>query len=165
MAISKQEKHPGGRPPKFKTEAELKKAVDKYFNDCDNRTVTVIKYGKKIKLPNPRPYTMSGLALALGMDRVSLVNYGKKDEFFNTVREAKIKCQQFAEEHLFTPGVAQGVIFNLKNNHVGWKDESVVVDEKKLSLEDSKGKKMSLEQLQEHFKNLFAQKNAKNKAR
>lgn len=158
------DKNKGGRPLKFKTEADLKKAVKKYFKDCDNRKITVIKYGKKIKLPNPRPYTMSGLALALGMDRISLINYGKREEFFNTVREAKIRCQQFAEEHLFVPGVAQGVIFNLKNNHA-WKDESTVIDESKTTIEDSKGKKMSLEQLQDHFKNLFAQKNGNNKTR
>lgn len=154
----------GGRPLKFKTEAELRKVINKYFDDCDNRTMTIIKYDKEMKIPNPRPYTMSGLALAIGVDRDSLLRWSKDERFYGTVREAKRKCQQFAEEHLFVPGVAQGVIFNLKNNH-GWKDESTVIDEKKVSLEDSKGKKMSLEQLQEHFKNLFAQKNAKDKTR
>lgn len=165
MAVPNKNTHPGGRPLKFKTEADLKKAIDKYFKDCDSRTVTVIKYGKKIKLPNPKPYTMTGLAMAIGIDRQTLLRWSKVDKFCRTVREARMRCQEFAESHLFTPGIAQGVIFNLKNNHPGWKDESVVIDETKVSLEDSKGKKMSLEQLQEHFKNLFAQKNAKDKAR
>lgn len=155
---------PVGRPLKFKTQKDLQKAIDQYFAKCDNAKISILKYEKVIEIPNPQPYTTTGLALAIGVDRKTLLNYGRKEQFFHTVRTAKQKVEECAERHLFVPGIASGVQFNLKNNH-GWKDETTVIDEKKVSLEDSKGKKMSLEQLQEHFKNLFAQKNAKDKAR
>jgi hypothetical protein len=96
-----------GRPPKFKTAEEMQEVVDAYFNDCDT---------------NEEPYTITGLALALDMTRESLVNYENRDEFFSTVKRAKLKCQNYAEKFLYSGKNATGAIFNLKNNY-GWKDK------------------------------------------
>src|SRR5690606_10987092 len=119
----------GGRPLKFKTKEELQNAIDAYFEKCDNHSVIEYRYGKKVKVSDPHTYTMSGLALALNVDRTTLVQYSKREEFFDTIREAKLRCQEYAERHLFKPGLAHGVIFNLKNNHANWKDESTVIEE------------------------------------
>jgi len=103
-----EEKNVGGRPPLYSSVEELDKAIEKYFNDC-----------KKDK----RPYTMSGLAYALGMDRRTLINYGKDDRFFHSIKRAKEFVEQSLEERLIsTSGVATGIIFNLKNNY-DWKDK------------------------------------------
>ena len=96
---------------KYKTEEQLKKGIDSYFKDCDKRKA---------------PYTMSGLALALGVDRITLINYGKRDLFFTLIKDAKDKVQKQLEENaLSNKSNATFTIFNLKNNY-GWTDEQKV---------------------------------------
>jgi hypothetical protein len=115
-----------GRPLKFKTAEELENAIRSYFDYCDERVdIRLDKNGEIVEIPNPRPYTISGLAYYLGTSRQTLINYEQKDEFFDTIRAAKSKIEMFVEESLWTPKVAQGVIFNLKNNF-GWVDKSEV---------------------------------------
>jgi len=97
----------GGKPLAFPTVESLQIAIDAYFLMCDTKDV-------------PKPYTMSGLANALGVERQTIINYGKKEEYFATVKKARATVEQFAEEKLFGNSVT-GVIFNLKNNF-GWKD-------------------------------------------
>jgi hypothetical protein len=101
-----------GRPLKYKTPEEMQEVIDKYF--ADNRYDTDSGIVKR--------YTMSGLALALGMDRRTLVDYAHRDEFLPTVKSARQEVENCLEEHLFGNGVT-GVIFNLKNNF-GWKDKT-----------------------------------------
>ena len=96
---------------KYKTQEELKKGIDAYFKDCEKRKA---------------PYTMSGLALALGIDRKTLINYAERDLFYALVKEAKDKVQKQLEENaLANKSNATFTIFNLKNNY-GWTDESKV---------------------------------------
>lgn len=91
--------HPGGRPKKFETPEQLQKLIDDYFLDC-----------KKNKLP----LTYAGLAVAIGIDRRSLYNYSKDEEFFLTIKKARDKVEQYVEEQIFIRGSA-GVIFYAKN--------------------------------------------------
>jgi len=100
---------PGGRPLKFKSVEELSTKIDAYFSFCDEK-------GK--------PYTVSGLAVYLDCGIKTLKNYENDDEFLPTIKKAKDKIQNFAEEKLFDRTTnATGVIFNLKNNW-GWKDKT-----------------------------------------
>ncbi len=102
-------KHPGGRPLKFKTPEELENAVNQYFAECEVKE---------------KPKTMSGLALALGIDRKTLVNYSNKDEYFHTIKSARQIVEQQNEEMLVSgKGNATGIIFNMKNNF-GWVDKT-----------------------------------------
>lgn len=98
------------RPVKYKTVEELQVKIDEYFNKCDKEF---------------RPYTITGLALALNMTREGLVHYEKKEGFTDTIKRAKLKCEVYAEEQLFIGRNATGVIFNLKNNY-GWVDKQEV---------------------------------------
>lgn len=128
-----------GRPLKFKTVEELQKKIDEYFDSCfedkwfdeddrdedGNRTFdTTGKFKKKPvkKKVQIKPFTVTGLALALDTSRKVLCEYEEKDEFSNTLKKAKQKCENHAEECLFGNNVA-GVIFNLKNNY-NWKDQN-----------------------------------------
>lgn len=96
-----------GRKMKY-TDVELfQKKVDDYFNMCDEKE---------------KPYTMSGLAYYLDLDRKSLLNYSKKEKFFPTIKKAKQKVEMMLEEQLYRLGNNSGVIFNLKNNF-GWIDK------------------------------------------
>lgn len=149
--------HPGGRPLKFKNDAELKKKIDEYFDNCDPHVeqVQVLIYPKtKTKdgsrvtdysaepqlttvsqISAQKPYTITGLALALGTSRKVLLDYEDRKEFSDTIKEAKLKIENFVEARLFENNVA-GPIFNLVNNY-GWKNKQEVEEsgEKKVIIE------------------------------
>lgn len=115
-----------GRPLKFQSAEELHEKVQAYFDECDNRTDTVLtKTGDLVKIPNPRPYTISGLAFHLGTNRATLLNYEEREEHSEIIKDAKARIEAFVEESLWTPKVAAGVIFNLKNNY-GWVDKQEI---------------------------------------
>lgn len=112
------------RPLKYKTVKELQDAVDEYFKYCDNRLVQGYdnKTNEQFAYISPAPYTMSGLANKIGLDRSSLMNYATKDEFLPTIKEAREKVHEDVETRLMEKAPT-GAIFNLKNNF-GWRDES-----------------------------------------
>lgn len=113
-----EEKNKGGRPKKYSKAEELQNSIDKYFKDCDKKE---------------KPYTMSGLAYALNIDRKTLINYSKEGEFFHTIKKAKQKVEQQLEENaLIGKGNSTFTIFNLKNNFE-WKDN---VEVKTNAIED-----------------------------
>lgn len=125
MVSKEKTKNAVGRPRKYKNVQELEYLIDEYFSECDR---------------THRPYTITGLALYLDMDRKGLLRYEKEydDEFCHAITRAKERVQEFVECCLFKKGIAQGVIFNLKNNF-GWeekqnidatvKDKVVIVDD------------------------------------
>ena len=115
---------PAGRPLKFETVEKLQEKIDAYFSECDSRETEVLtKSGIMVKVPNPRPYTITGLALALDTTRETLLDYEEKEKYSDTIKRAKMKCQNYAEEYLFSGSRETGAIFNLKNNY-GWKDKT-----------------------------------------
>jgi len=97
---------PGGRPRKFDSVEELEKAIEAYFEETEIRE---------------KPYTMSGLAYYLDMNRQTLLNYSKEEVYFGTIKRARDRVELWWEENLQGNSVA-GTIFNLKNNF-GWKDK------------------------------------------
>lgn len=128
-----------GRPPLWTDVQSLEAAIEEYFDFCDNRIQQV--YSKKadgvIEVINPAPYTMSGLAYYLHMDRDSLLRYSKKAEFYGTVKAARDRVALDVENRLMEGGNAAGAIFNLKNNF-NWKDKTEVEGEHKLIVETRK---------------------------
>ena len=105
-----------GRPLKYNSVEDMQNDIEKYFAECDEK-------GK--------PYTVSGLAYALGTNRQTLINYEDKSEFIDTIKSAKAKIELFNEEMLYSKDVSTtGVIFNLKNNY-GWKDKQEIEAEVK----------------------------------
>lgn len=100
-----------GRPLKYESVEMMQKDIDAYFAKCDEEK---------------RPYTVSGLAYALGTTRRTLLDYQEKDEYSHTIKSAKSKIELFNEEMLYSKDVSTtGVIFNLKNNY-GWKDKQEI---------------------------------------
>lgn len=104
-------KHPGGRPLKFKSAEEMQALGDKFFQDCDAKS---------------DPYTITGLAIALGTSRESLCEYEAREEFVDTIKGLKARCQNYVEKRLFGNNPT-GPIFWLKN--YGWKDKQEVSHE------------------------------------
>lgn len=117
-----------GRPAVFKTVEEMQARIDEYFDWSDARIQQV--YSKKadavIEINNPAPYTMAGLARAIGLSRQALLAYKKrKDEngkdFIVTIKAARVRVQEDVEMRLME-SAATGAIFNLKNNF-GYQDK------------------------------------------
>lgn len=123
-----------GRPLKFKSVEEMQLAILKYFAECDENDI---------------PYTVTGLALALDTSRKVLVEYQGKDEYSNTIKRAKLMCENYAERHLFVgkSGVT-GAIFSLKNNY-GWVDKQEIVQTEKPVIKITRTKVSEEENLSE----------------
>jgi hypothetical protein len=132
-----EQKHPGGRPLKYETVEALDRAINAYFDMCDPHTQRrVVDCGINEKgetiwrerevMTEQRPYTISGLANALGVTRQTLLNYADREEFFDSIDRAKSRCEEYAEQQLFE-GNANGAKFNLINNYRGkhqdWSDK------------------------------------------
>ena len=115
----------GGRPLKFNSVEDIQDKIDKYFNSC---YITKTDDDGKEYQQNIRPLTITGLAVALDCDRDTLLNYGNKDEYFGTIRKAKLIIQNFAEESLWQPKIASGIMFNLINNYKWVNKQEIVAD-------------------------------------
>jgi hypothetical protein len=89
-------------------------------------------------LTKQRPYTISGLALALNTTRETLLDYQAKKTYSDTIKAAKARCEAYVEERLFDSNAA-GVIFNLKNNYQ-WVDKQEVDGEQKIIVETRQGR-------------------------
>ena len=118
------DKNPAHRPLKYKTLEELQKAVDEYFEYCDNRLVNGWddKTHTQFAYISPEPYTMSGLAYALDLSRQGLLDYSNRDQFLDTIKKAREKVETDVERRLMEGKATTGAIFNLKNNF-NWRDE------------------------------------------
>ncbi|WP_187445777.1 terminase small subunit [Bacillus infantis] len=114
------EKRKVGRPLKFESVEALEDKIEAYFTKCDEKE---------------EPYTITGLALALDTSRKVLLEYQDKDEYSNTIKRAKLRCENFAESFLFRGKSVVGGIFNLKNNY-GWVDQQVIKNETSDDLSD-----------------------------
>lgn len=113
----------GGQPLKFPTVESLQEKVDAYF----------VEGGKAWDMSGEYPRflpTMSGLALALEVDRKTILNYSNKDEYFPTIRQARAIIEDNLEKNLYGNSVT-GLIFNLKNNF-GWSDKQEIEHSEKV---------------------------------
>lgn len=122
-----------GRPLKFKSVNELQKNIDEYFKSCFEEVwvqdqesgkweQSFDKDGKPV-MRQIRPFTITGLALALDTTRDTLLDYEGKKQFSDTIKRAKEIVHNFVEEQCLTRQSPTGCIFNLKNNF-GWKDKT-----------------------------------------
>ena len=135
--------NPVGRPPKFKTAAEIQSKIDKYFNDCKG-TLMLDEEGYPVRdknyqpiLIDQKPPTVTGLALALGFaSRQALLNYQGKKEFNDTITRAKSRIEEYVETRLFDKEGANGAKFSLSNNFDGWKEKQQIDASVVTKLED-----------------------------
>lgn len=127
-----------GRPLKFDSAEQLQKQIDDYFRSCTKEVVERDGEGNITDTyeVQTRPYTITGLALSLDTSRKVLLEYEDKDEFSNTIKRAKLRIENFAEESLFTSKQTAGVIFNMVNNY-GWKNKQEHEQNVKHSFEET----------------------------
>lgn len=126
-----------GRPKKYKSAKAMQREIDKYFESCEGHTLTIDdpdtgekrpvldKYGQPV-IVDARPPTVTGLALALGFSgRQSLLNYSRREEFFDTITCAKARVEEYTEMRLFDKDGANGAKFSLANNF-GWSEKQEI---------------------------------------
>lgn len=126
MASSKDK---GGRPLKFKSVKKLKEAIDAYFDAmCGgvylqnaNSEPVLDPDGDKIRIFDDQRITISGLAVALGCSRRTLLNYEYDSKFFPTIKKAKDIIEASVEGRSLGSSPA-GAIFNLCNNFQEWEN-------------------------------------------
>lgn len=135
-------KHPGGRPRLYDNVEDLQKDIQEYFDSCwqykfnKDGEVVIDEYGNPI-WTQTIPYTMSGLAYAIGMSRQSLLNYEEDEKFFDTIQEARRIVERYAEQRLYDRDGNRGAIFNLQNNFKGWEDKKKIDGNMSLNYEDT----------------------------
>jgi|VirMetMinimDraft_7_1064189.scaffolds.fasta_scaffold15322_5 hypothetical protein len=96
-----------GRPPKFASGEELESLIESYFADCEERK---------------EPPFITEMCVWLDTSRKVLLEYEEKEEFRNTIKRAKQKCEAAIEKGMMLNKMnATGSIFNLKNNY-GWEE-------------------------------------------
>ena len=126
----------GGRPAFYTTKEEMQALIDGYLKDCDGTLLTnesgeivFDKWGQPIIL-GQRPYTVAGLALALGFrSRLSLLDYQDKPVFMDTLMRAKLRIECYSNERLFDKDGVQGAKFSLINNFKGYSDKQEIQQE------------------------------------
>jgi len=100
------------------TPDELREKIAMYFSDIDEQNIQAKLFDER-----PRPYTVSGLCVFLGIFRETLLDYGKRPDTAEIVKMAKYKVETCIEEGSLTGRWnVIGSIFNLKNNF-GWVDK------------------------------------------
>ena len=95
-----------GRPRKIKSPREFERLAGAYFQKCE---------------AEGEPALLTGLILAVGLSaRESLDEYGRRPEFYDSVKKAKLRIEMEYEKALRSRNPA-GPIFALKN--FGWTDK------------------------------------------
>ena len=117
----------GGQPLKFPTIEDLQYKIDAYFDKCDKTN---------------KPYCVTGICLELDTSRNTLMSYEKcleigwlkrldydtKVMYVNTIKRAKLRCENYAEQQLLDANSKRspiGSIFALKQ--YSWADKIEVV--------------------------------------
>lgn len=103
-----------GRPLKFQSVEEMEKLINAYFDSCFKMNEET---GEAEQI---EPFTVTGLALAVGTDRKGLCEYALREEFSNTIKRAKAFIENYAEKSAYTAKNPAGPVFILKN--FGWSD-------------------------------------------
>lgn len=102
-----------GRPLKIETPEQMKKILNEYFETTEENKLTI-----------------TGLCLALDLDKSTFYDYEKRDDYKDIVNRARLIVENSYEISLRENG-RTGDIFALKN--FGWKDNVEVTDNRELN--------------------------------
>lgn len=95
-----------GRPLKIESPEQMKNILNEYFKTTEENKLTI-----------------TGLCLALGLDKSTFYDYEKREEYKEIVRQARLIVENSYEISLRENG-RTGDIFALKN--FGWTDKQEV---------------------------------------
>lgn len=122
-----------GRPKKY-TAKQFREAVEAYFARLRTIVPMLDPLGENLLDVNGDPIvrtvytippTISGLCLALGIDRSTWQNYADPEQnpkHAPVCEDVRLRIEAYLEEQLLTREKSlQGIIFNLQNNY-GWRE-------------------------------------------
>lgn len=155
--------HRVGQYLRFKTPKELQKHVDEYFESCmtkvrnKNGALMIDEDGEPLYVQS-KPYTISGLALHLGITTGTLRSYKNKaraglirPEYADIILTARQRIEEYAEGQLYSKDGNRGGEFVLRAGF-GWQTKSERTSEKlmkkktRAQLEEQKLKSKLLQQ-------------------
>ena len=129
-----------GAKPYFNSIEEMQPLIDNYFNECDGTIlkdadgVPILDKHDRPIMVGEKPYTITGLTLALGFtSRQSLLNYQGKEEFVDAITRAKLRVEEYANIRAFDRDGVQGAKFTLINNFKGYKEKQDIEHSGELS--------------------------------
>lgn len=106
--------------PKFSSADELEKLVDTFFKQLEGKKRATQKT-PATKTAEPKPATLTGLALHLGFhSREQFERYESKGKFAANLKRARLRIEAIYEKKLHQSTFG-GAIFALKN--LGWADK------------------------------------------
>jgi len=137
-----------GRPFKITDPKDLDLKIQNYFDNCDpHQSKRLVENGLNTRgetifqerevLTEQIPYTITGLARALGVSRSTLLRYRDPEHWSedmeqetrqllcDTIENAVQRVEEYNEMALHRNGVANGIKFNLTNNF-NWVDKQVI---------------------------------------
>jgi len=114
-----------GRRATYSNPDDMQAVIYQYFEGCKSNGGDRDKESwKESEITNDIHPSILGLCLALGIGRNTLIDYGEKEEFSNTVEQAKLEIESYNVQRLYDSQVA-GVKFVLINGF-NWKDKQEV---------------------------------------
>ncbi len=106
--------------PKFSSADELDKLVDAFFKQLEGKKRASQKTAAP-KTVEPKPATLTGLALHLGFNsREQFERYENKGKFASNLKKARLRIEAIYEKKLHQSTFG-GAVFALKN--LGWLDK------------------------------------------
>ena len=119
---------------KAKSMRELKRRVDGYFESrlapaLDKNGVPLVDENGQVIKRVALPYTLTGLALAVGCNSREELFTFKNKEMDRYIRTAVLRVEEYAEERLFSKEAFSGVKLFLAVNFDRWRDGTDSVDE------------------------------------
>lgn len=141
--MTKTKQSNAGRPRSIQSVEELNKRINNY---------------KKYLEDTGNPPTIAGLAYYTKLDRQTIYNYMKRDEYFDTIKEFRDWILMTYEERAMTNSQASGVIFLLKN--YGYSDKQEIEHINPIEMHNYDMSNLSIEELK-HLKELTSKVESK----
>jgi len=139
MSYPKEKRNKTGSPRKFESPDQMTKMIDQYFIDCDNNTIEELDKNGVLKMVRKaRPYTITGLCLALGITRQTLLDYEQledRQEFADVIKKARLRCENQLEEKIITNN-SVGAMFLTKCNF-GYIEKQEIKQDQNIKIEIS----------------------------
>lgn len=125
----------------FKEAEDLEAAIFEFFAECDSRTIQVATKEGVETMKDPRPPTVIGLCLWLGISRQTLLNYKAKERFGPVIARAMQVIELGYESSLVNKDMSHGAKFSL-NVNFAW------IERKALELSGPEGEPISFAEIE-----------------
>jgi hypothetical protein len=96
--------------------------------------------------PEPRPFTLPGLALSLGVTLKDLILYPNDGVHSSLIANAKARCESDLIDRMFAKKIDRSTGLMILKNHFGYIDiaKAITAEEKKREKEFTKEQKVSI---------------------